>query len=132
VKTIEISTSRREELIDVTTAVQEVVAAGGVHDGICLIYSPHTTCGMTINEGWDPDVLRDAVRHFRELVPERAGWAHAEGNSDAHIKTILVGASVQMPISQSRLQLGRWQKVFLCEFDGPRTRQLWLTILGKD
>lgn len=130
-KTIEVSTARREELVDVTVPVEEAVAASGVREGSCLAYSPHTTCGVTVNEGWDPDVVRDAIRHLHEMVPQDAVWAHVEGNSDAHIKTMLVGPSVLVPISGGRLRLGRWQKLFLCEFDGPRARQLWLTITGE-
>jgi secondary thiamine-phosphate synthase enzyme len=114
-------------MVDVTEAVEGQVSASGVDEGVCLVYSPHTTCGVTVNEGWDPAVERDAVRHLREMVPEEAEWTHAEGNSDAHLKTMLVGPSVLLPVSGGRLRLGRWQKVFLCEFDGPRDRELWLT-----
>jgi secondary thiamine-phosphate synthase enzyme len=124
---VEVSTKRREELIDVTPDVGQVIAGAGTKDGFCLVFSPHTTCGLTVNEGWDPDVARDVIRHLGKLVPRDGEWTHGEGNSDAHVKTILTGTSVLVPVLESRLQLGRWQKIFLCEFDGPRQRQLWLT-----
>jgi secondary thiamine-phosphate synthase enzyme len=130
VNVIQVSTRRREELVDVTEAVERQLTGGGVDEGACLVFSPHTTCGVTVNEGWDPAVERDAVQHLREMIPQEARWTHAEGNSDAHIKTMLVGPSVLLPVSGGRLRLGRWQKVFLCEFDGPRSRELWLTTTG--
>jgi secondary thiamine-phosphate synthase enzyme len=128
VRVLHIATERREQLVDITEFVERSIAGAGIGEGICLVFSPHTTCAVTVNEGWDPDVERDALRHLRQTIPVDAGWAHAEGNSDAHIKTMLVGPSVAMPVDGGRLRLGRWQKVFLCEFDGPRTRELWLTL----
>ena len=125
---IEVPTDRREQLMDVTHEVQKRVASAGVQEGSCLVFSPHTTCAVTVNEGWDPDVVEDAVHHLRELVPQRGQWRHAEGNSDAHLKTMLIGPGVTLPVSGGRVRLGRWQKVFLCEFDGPRRRELWLTL----
>ena len=127
---ISVATGRREELIDVSDAVVDEVEASAVRDGTCLVFSPHTTCAVTINEGWDPAVTTDALKHLGELVPREADWAHAEGNSDAHIKAMLVGPSVLVPVSEGRLLLGRWQRVFLCEFDGPRQRELWVTVSG--
>jgi secondary thiamine-phosphate synthase enzyme len=125
---IEIPTDRREQLLDVTDEVQRRVASAGVQEGSCLVFSPHTTCAVTVNEGWDPDVVEDTLHHLRELVPQRGQWRHAEGNSDAHLKTMLIGPGVTLPVSGGRVRLGRWQKVFLCEFDGPRRRELWLTL----
>lgn len=125
---IEIPTDRREQMLDVTDEVQRRVASAGVQEGSCLLFSPHTTCAVTVNEGWDPDVVEDTLNHLRELVPQRARWRHAEGNSDAHLKTMLIGPGVTLPVSGGRVRLGRWQKVFLCEFDGPRRRELWLTL----
>jgi secondary thiamine-phosphate synthase enzyme len=127
---LDVRTSRREETIDVTERVQEVVARSGFAAGTCFIYTPHTTCALTVNEGYDPDVQSDFLAHLREVVPQRAGFRHAEGNSDAHIKAMLVGTSVTLPVSRGRLRLGRWQAIFMCEFDGPRERQLWLTVTG--
>jgi len=123
VKTLSVATHAREEMVDVTDRVRAAVAEVGVQAGICLVYSPHTTCAVTVNEGWDPDVQADAVRHLRSLVPRDAGYA-----SDSHIKTIAVGPSVLLPIDGGQVRLGRWQAVFLCEFDGPRQRELWVQV----
>jgi secondary thiamine-phosphate synthase enzyme len=130
VKTLRVVTRRREELVDVTAQVQEAVRAAGVLDGICLVASPHTTCGVTVNEGWDPAVPADALGHLREVVPRDGGFAHAEGNSDSHIKAMLVGSSAALPVAGGEVKLGRWQAIFLCEFDGPRDRELWVTVTG--
>ena len=127
-KTLSVSTNRREEMVDVTGLVRQAVAELGVDAGLCLIFSPHTTCAVTVNEGWDPDVQTDVLRHLRSLVPRDAGFAHSEGNSDSHIKTIAVGPSVLLPIDEGQVRLGRWQAVFLCEFDGPRQRELWVEV----
>jgi secondary thiamine-phosphate synthase enzyme len=128
VKTIRVSTQRREELVDVTGRVRQAVEESGVAEGVCLVYSPHTTCGVTVNEGWDPAVAADALAHLRELIPREHEFAHAEGNSDSHIKTMLVGTSAALPVSGGQIALGRWQAVFLCEFDGPRERELWISL----
>lgn len=125
-----IETERREQFRDITDDLRAAVRGQGSGSGLCVVFSPHTTCGVTVNEGWDPDVASDAVRHLGELVPRFRGWRHAEGNSDAHVKTILVGASVTLPIDDGDLVLGQWQRVFLCEFDGPRRRQLRLTVVS--
>ena len=130
-KTLRVRTSHREELVDVTGQVREAVRAAGVQEGICLVATPHTTCGVTVNEGWDPAVAADAISHLREVVPREAAFAHAEGNSDSHIKTMLVGTSAALPVIAGEVQLGRWQAIFLCEFDGPRDRELWLTVTGR-
>ena len=126
------STRAREELVDVTDAVRavvrEAVRAAGVEEGICLVFSPHTTCAVTVNEGWDPAVRGDALQLLGELVPRERDFAHAEGNSDSHIKSMLMGASALLPVAGGELKLGRWQAVFLCEFDGPRDRELWITV----
>lgn len=121
-------TSRREQMVEVTDAVREVVAAAGVSEGICVVYSPHTTCGVTVNEGWDPDVQSDALQVARELIPREGPFAHSEGNSDAHVKTMFMGASATLIVAGGELKLGRWQAIFLCEFDGPRERELWVTV----
>ncbi len=129
-KTIEVRTGRREEMVDVSDQVREIAGSSGVREGVCLVASPHTTCAVTLNEGWDPAVATDALGHLRQLVPREAGFEHAEGNSDAHLKAMLVGSSVALPVSGGALRLGRWQAVFLCEFDGPRQRELWVTVSG--
>jgi secondary thiamine-phosphate synthase enzyme len=128
VKKLRVPTRRREEMVDVTQAVREAAAAAGVPEGLCLVYSPHTTCGVTVNEGWDPAVQADAIQMARELVPRDRPFTHSEGNSDAHVKAMLVGASATLPITGGQLELGRWQAVFLCEFDGPRERELWVSV----
>lgn len=117
-----VDTARREEFVDITTHVAQALASFSMTEGVLLVYSPHTTAGVTINEGADPDVKRDMLAHLRLLVPESPGFRHAEGNSDAHIKTSLMGPSQLIPVSAGRLALGTWQKIYLCEFDGPRRR----------
>lgn len=122
-----IETDQREQFRDITEEVRGAVRELGPQMGMCAVFSPHTTCGVTVNEGYDPDVAADAVRFLGELVPRVGNWRHAEGNSDAHVKTMLIGSSVLLPIEGDDLALGRWQRVFLCEFDGPRERQLRVT-----
>lgn len=129
-RTLSVRTGQREELVDVTARVRDAVRQAGVRDGICLVASPHTTCGVTVNEGWDPAVTADALGHLREVVPREREFAHAEGNSDAHIKTMLVGTSATLPVAAGEVRLGRWQAIFLCEFDGPRDRELLVTVTG--
>jgi secondary thiamine-phosphate synthase enzyme len=131
VNVVRVRTRQREEMIDVTDAIRQAVQASGVRAGICLVSSPHTTCGVTVNEGWDPDVASDAIAHLRDVVPREKPFRHSEGNSDSHIKTMLVGHSTTLPVADGELQLGRWQAVFLCEYDGPRERELWI-VLARD
>lgn len=125
---LRVRTPAREAMVDVTSRVDGEVARAGVAEGLCHVYVPHTTCGVAVNEGADADVQRDVLSHLRELVPEEAAWRHAEGNSDAHLKAIFTGPGVTVPVAGGRLRLGRWQSVFLCEFDGPRDRELWVTV----
>jgi secondary thiamine-phosphate synthase enzyme len=121
-QTFGVATARREELVDITAQVADALRRTGLRDGAVLVYSPHTTAGVTINEGADPDVRRDMLLHLASLVPQRSDFRHSEGNSDAHIKTSLMGPSQLVPVYDGRLQLGAWQHVYLCEFDGPRRR----------
>jgi secondary thiamine-phosphate synthase enzyme len=123
-----VQTERREQMVDITQRVQAEVGRSGVREGVCHVYVPHTTCAMAINEGADPAVQHDFLQHMDELVPQAADWQHAEGNSDSHIKAILVGPAVSIPVAGGKLRLGRWQAVFLCEFDGPREREVWITV----
>jgi secondary thiamine-phosphate synthase enzyme len=124
-ESIPVRTSRRCELVDVTDSVEHLVGQLGVEEGGVLVASPHTTAGVTVNEGYDPDVAGDLLRRLERLVPKDGeGDRHAEGNSDSHLKTAFVGSSVVVPVSGGRLALGRWQRVFFCEFDGPRQREL--------
>lgn len=125
-----VETKNREEFVDITRILVERVAALGWENGAVMLFCPHTTCGLTINEGADPDVRADMLRFFREAAPRQHGWKHAEGNSDAHIKASLLGASQLIPLEGGRLCLGTWQSVYLFEGDGPRRRNVWLTLLG--
>lgn len=128
-RTLRVKTSRRTELKHVTDEIEAVVRDSGCGEGVCHLYVPHTTAGVLINEGYDPDVARDMEKTLDRLVPRDAGYAHAEGNSDSHIKTALVGSSETILIEGGRLSLGRWQVVFFAEFDGPRTRELRVKIV---
>jgi secondary thiamine-phosphate synthase enzyme len=129
VHSIQIRTNAREAMLDITPRLEDLLAVQGTASGIMAVYTPHTTTGLTINEGADPDVCRDILAHLRAMVPQHQGFRHAEGNSDAHIKATLFGSSVQIIIDDGRLLLGTWQRVFLGEFDGPRTRTLLVKIL---
>ncbi|MDP2847816.1 MAG: secondary thiamine-phosphate synthase enzyme YjbQ [Humidesulfovibrio sp.] len=125
-----VATQRSEEFVDITGQVAQALAESGLKEGAVLVYSPHTTAGVTINEGADPDVKRDMLEHLRSLVPNSADFRHAEGNSDAHIKTSLMGPSQLIPVSGGSLLLGTWQKIYLCEFDGPRRRSVLVQALA--
>jgi secondary thiamine-phosphate synthase enzyme len=127
---IKLRTSRRTELKDVTDEVEKRVRESGVKSGVCHLYVPHTTAGVIINEGYDPDVARDMEGALDRLVPDRPEFRHSEGNSDSHIKTALIGSSQTVWIENGRLTLGRWQKIFFAEFDGPRTRELHIKIVS--
>ncbi len=121
---IPVSTSEREELVDITGDVQAAIGESGVRDGAIHLWSLHTTCGLTVNEGADPDVALDMTAYMRKLVPQRGEYRHAEGNSDSHIKTSLFGPGLTLLIEDGALVLGTWQKVFLAEWDGPRSRSI--------
>lgn len=127
--TIQIESRLREEIIDITAPVKKALASQSWQNGALLLFCPHTTCGLTINEGADPDVRRDLIRFFREIAPQTHGWAHMEGNSDAHIRASLLGASLLTPLEGGQLKLGTWQSLYLYEGDGPRLRSLWLQFL---
>ncbi|NCC25675.1 MAG: YjbQ family protein [Deltaproteobacteria bacterium] len=131
-ETLQLMTSRREELLDITPLVREVIRRNGLESTVVTVFSPHTTAGLTINEGADPNVCRDILAHLKVMVPERAMFHHAEGNSDAHLKTALVGSSVQVIVHEKILCLGTWQKIFLAEFDGPRPRQCWVQWIRQE
>jgi secondary thiamine-phosphate synthase enzyme len=124
-----VQTSARTEFIDVTAKVQQVVAATGVENGLCMLYVPHTTAAVTINESADPSVRADILKTINEIVPWDDGYRHLEGNSAAHIKTTLVGSSEMLMIERGGLVLGTWQGIFFCEFDGPRTRKLHVNLI---
>jgi secondary thiamine-phosphate synthase enzyme len=127
--TIHVRTSRRTELKDVTTEIEKAIRDSGCPGGVCHLYVPHTTAGILINEGDDPAVARDIEGALDRLVPPAGNYTHAEGNSDSHIKTAMVGSSETIFIENGRLSLGRWQSVFFAEFDGPRSRELHIRIV---
>jgi secondary thiamine-phosphate synthase enzyme len=127
---IEIRTRAKEEFVDLTAAVGRVVAASRVASGVCVVAVPHTTAGITVNENADPDVRADLLMTLRRIVPDTLPYAHAEGNSPAHVKATLVGSSATLIVEDGRLQLGTWQGVFFCEFDGPRPRKVWVQVIG--
>lgn len=123
-----IKSTKREEFIDVTTRLAQLVADSGLSDGFLYVWVPHTTAGITINENADPDVPHDIISKLGRLIPKEDGYAHGEGNSDAHLKSSLIGCSLTIPFESGRLLLGTWQGIFFCEFDGPRTRQLTVRV----
>lgn len=124
-----VSTSSRMELVDITSLIEKEIKQSGIIDGVCYLYNPHTTAGLTINEGADPAVQDDIVAGFRKIVPLDHPYKHMEGNSPAHIMASIMGSSVTVFVDNSRLVLGTWQRIFFCEFDGPRTRKVqWKVI----
>lgn len=127
---LEARTRGQSELHELTSEVQRAVAESGVQDGVCHLFVPHTTAGLTLNENWDPDVRSDLVRALVAMVPG-VPFQHGEGNSPAHLMSTLVGASETLLVSSGRLLLGSWQGVYLAEFDGPRGRRVWVKILGE-
>ncbi|HPD16621.1 MAG TPA: secondary thiamine-phosphate synthase enzyme YjbQ [Planctomycetota bacterium] len=118
-----VPTQSRTEMVDITAEVNRAIRAAGVTEGLCHVFVPHTTAGITINENADPDVARDILTTLDRLVPRAGDYRHSEGNSDAHVKASLMGSSVTAPIAAGRLSLGTWQAIYLCEFDGPRHRR---------
>jgi secondary thiamine-phosphate synthase enzyme len=127
---LRVSTPQREVLVDVTAKIQKLIADNNWQDGIVALFCPHTTAGLTINEAADPTVANDILATLRRLVPRQGDYQHAEGNSDAHVKASLMGAEVRLLVQAGRLLLGTWQGVFLAEFDGPRTRKIWIQWQG--
>lgn len=126
---LEISTIRHSHLMDITSVINRAVADSGVFEGMCHIFVPHTTAGVLIDESADPNVARDIDCTLERLVPHKGDYKHAEGNSDAHVKSALVGVSLSVPIEDGVVAIGRWQGIFFCEFDGPRPRQVRLRIV---
>jgi secondary thiamine-phosphate synthase enzyme len=127
----DVTTHVRTELLDITDKVKDAVAQSKVGSGMCFVYVPHTTAAVAVNESYDADVARDITEAMSKLVPHRGGYAHAEGNADAHIKAAMVGSCQAIPVEDGRLALGRWQGVFFCEFDGPRQRRVHVQVIGK-
>lgn len=124
-----IQTRNRVEMVDITPRIHEILERSGAKNGLCVIYVPHTTAAVTINENADPDVQRDILQHLSLLIPVSGDYRHMEGNSDSHIKASLVGSSETVIVEKGSLVLGTWQSVFFCEFDGPRTRKCHVKII---
>lgn len=125
-KQFAVNTHNRTEFVDITGRVQEAVSSLGLEEGVVTVFVPHTTAGITINENADPDVMADVADTLERVVPWRAGYRHGEGNAAAHVKASLMGSSVTVPVETGRLQLGTWQGIYFCEFDGPRSRKVWV------
>ncbi len=128
-KNIAISTKARVEFIDITALVQDIVTLNNIGDGLCQVFVPHTTAGITINENADPDVCDDIINQLNKIIPFKDAYKHAEGNSAAHIKASLMGFSVSVIVEDGRLQLGTWQGIYFTEFDGPRHRKVWVKLI---
>lgn len=126
---IQVKTKKRNEMIDITEDIQKIVTEEQIQNGIVFVFNLHTTAGLTINEGADPDVQRDIIETLKQIVPENNGYHHMEGNSDAHIKASLMGSSVNIIIENNKLVLGTWQHIFFYEGDGPRNRKVYVKIL---
>ena len=127
-ETLRVKTGRRTQFVDVTAAVERAVTESGVVSGVCFVYVPHTTAGVAINEHADPDVASDLEGVFDRLVPHKGPYRHAEGNADSHAKAVMVGASQVIFVEDGKLVLGTWQGIFLCEFDGPRERKIFVQV----
>ncbi len=128
---INVRTNSRIELIDITDRVQAAVSKNKIKDGVCFVFCPHTTAGLTINENADPSVQRDIINTLNKLVPEGAGYAHSEGNADSHIKSSVFGSSLTIFVESGQLCLGTWQGIYFCEGDGPRSREVWVKIIKE-
>ncbi|AAS94981.1 secondary thiamine-phosphate synthase enzyme YjbQ [Nitratidesulfovibrio vulgaris] len=130
-ETITLHTTTREQMLDITSAIRELVSTRGWRDGALLLFCPHTTGALTVNEAADPDVARDMTVNMGRLVPRHGDYRHAEGNSDAHIKTSLFGPSLMLIVDGGEVRLGTWQGIYFCEWDGPRSRKLWAQWLAQ-
>jgi len=124
----EIATDRQAQMIDITAQVSDAVRRIGVQNGLCNIFVPHTTAAVIISENADPDVTQDLLRHLEKLVPRQGGYRHGEGNAQAHILSVMLGASLNVPVAAGKLRLGRWQGVMFAEFDGPRRRSVVVSV----
>lgn len=127
---ISVKTNQRNQFVDMTDSVQSCVTSAGFRDGIVCVFVPHTTAGVTINENADPDVVFDVLNALSKTYPEHAGYRHIEGNSDSHVKSSLIAPSLTVIVEDGLLKLGAWQSIYFTEFDGPRTRQLWVKMIG--
>ncbi|HER24536.1 MAG TPA: YjbQ family protein [Candidatus Atribacteria bacterium] len=130
-KEITIQTSAQTQILDITTQVQDAISESKITEGLCCVFIPHTTAGITINENTDPSVKQDIVRELNKVIPFKDNYTHLEGNSAAHIKASIIGSSVNVPVKNNNLLLGTWQGICFCEFDGPRTRHFFIKIIGQ-
>jgi len=131
-KEFSVRTTKRTEFVNITNKIEEIVGESGINNGICYIFVPHTTAAVTINEDADPDVVADIIAKLNNLIPKNESYyKHMEGNSDAHIKSSVVGVSLEVFVNNKKLKLGTWQGVYFCEFDGPRHRNVWVKVLGE-
>jgi len=128
---LSLKTNKRVELIDVTERIQAIVTKTKFVSGVCFVFCPHTTAGLTINENADPSVKSDILNTLNKLIPENAGYAHSEGNADSHVKSSLFGSSLSIFVEGGELLLGRWQGLYFCESDGPRSRELWVKVVRE-
>jgi len=128
---LSLKTNKRVELIDVTERIQAIVTKTKFVSGVCFVFCPHTTAGLTINENADPSVKSDILNTLNKLIPENAGYAHSEGNADSHVKSSLFGSSLSIFVEGGELLLGRWQGLYFCESDGPRSRGLWVKVIRE-
>lgn len=128
-KTIEIQTKARNEMVNITREIERIARESGIREGLCYVFVPHTTAGITINENADEDVKLDIIKELAKIVPHNDGYRHIEGNSDAHIKATLTGSSITVAIEDGNLVLGTWQGIYFCEFDGPRRRKVYVKII---
>ncbi|MBQ8920261.1 MAG: YjbQ family protein [Acidaminococcaceae bacterium] len=126
---LDVTTGKHTEMKDITRLIQKAVTDSGVTDGVCIVFVPHTTAAVTINENADPDVVRDFTMEINKIVPWEDGYHHMEGNSAAHLKSSLIGFSEQLLIANGRLVLGTWQGIYFCEFDGPRRRKVYVKVM---
>lgn len=127
-----VKTSTRAEFVDITEHVNRAVAAQGIAAGLCNLFVPHTTCAVIVSENWDPDVTTDMLEHLERVVPREGGYRHGEGNSQAHILSVMLGTSINIPVEGAKLKLGKWQGVMLAEFDGPRERRVSVSVVAAE
>ena len=128
---IKVKTPRREVFININSEINKIVRNMSINEGVCRVFVPHTTAGVTINENADPAVMKDIISYLNKLIPQRSGFSHMEGNSDAHIKSSLTGSSLDIIIHKGKLVLGTWQGVMFAEFDGPRNRKVYVQVQGE-
>jgi len=127
---LSVKTSRKNELVDITAQIKRAIEVSGVKDGICVVFCSHTTAGLTINEAFDPSVKDDILFSLNKISPDYREFRHTEGNSDAHVKASLMGSSLNLIIKDGHLKLGQWQGIYFTEFDGPRSREIWIKIIN--